>query len=177
MSASDVEAEARRGRLELLAIVRGLEALDQPSRVTLVTPSRYVLRGLSDGLSEWRERGWRWERFGSLVPIRDQDLWRRLDHALQIHAVECCRWEFNGAETAGGHGASEAAIAGGVKTTVRPGRSPAERPLRRAAATAYREASPGSIRPKSSRRLPSVLRQVMAAMGQSLAVAPQRAAS
>jgi ribonuclease HI len=89
--ATDVEPDTKVNRLELLAVVRGLEALDQPSRVTLLTRSRYVSRGISRGLSQWRDREWRWERFGKLVPIRDHDLWRRLDRALAIHHVECCR--------------------------------------------------------------------------------------
>lgn len=88
--AADVEPGARRTRLELLAVVRGLEALDQPSRVTLLAQSRYVRRGIQRGLSQWRERHWRWERFGRLVPMRDDDLWRRVDRALEFHDVECC---------------------------------------------------------------------------------------
>ena len=92
-SAGDVEPETRRSRLELLAVVRGLEALDQPSRVTLVTRSRYVARGVRRDLGPWRERNWRWERFGQLVPIRDHDLWQRVDRALQFHQLECIAWE------------------------------------------------------------------------------------
>ncbi len=94
-AAADVEPATDRGRLELLAVVRGLEALDQPSRVTLLTRSRYVSRGIRRGLSQWRERGWRWERFGQLVPVRDHDLWRRVDRALRIHQVECCPWQWD----------------------------------------------------------------------------------
>jgi ribonuclease HI len=94
-SAGDVEYEARTGRLELLAVVRGLEALDQPSRVTLVTRSRYVARGIRRELGHWRSSRWRWERFGQLVPIRDYDLWQRVDRALQFHDVSCVRWPFS----------------------------------------------------------------------------------
>jgi ribonuclease HI len=92
-SAADLEPEARATRLELLAVVRGLEALDQPSRVTLVTRSRYVARGIRRELNHWRDRSWRWERFGTLVPIRDHDLWQRVDRALQFHTVECVAWD------------------------------------------------------------------------------------
>lgn len=91
-SAADTEHETRASRLELLAVVRGLEALDQPSRVTLLTRSRYVRRGIRRELNHWRDRRWRWERFGKLVPIRDHDLWQRIDRALQYHQVECCAW-------------------------------------------------------------------------------------
>jgi ribonuclease HI len=92
LTATDAEAASRPSRLELLAVVRGLEALDQPSRVTLLTRSRYVSRGLRRELTHWRDRRWRWERFGQLVPIRDHDLWQRVDRALEFHKVECCNW-------------------------------------------------------------------------------------
>jgi ribonuclease HI len=103
-SAADSEHETRASRLELLAVVRGLEALGQPSRVTLLTRSRYVRRGIRRELNQWRERRWRWERFGNVVPIRDHDLWQRVDRALQYHQLECCAWtndsEAAAAETA-----------------------------------------------------------------------------
>ena len=81
-------------RLELLAVVRGLEALDESAHVTLVTKSRYVSRGLRLGLTEWRANGWQWERFGQVVPIRDCDLWKRIDRALAFHEVDCRLWRF-----------------------------------------------------------------------------------
>ena len=73
IEAADAEPDVRGERLELLAVVRGLEALDQPSSVTLVTDSRYVNGGLQFGLEEWRSNGWRWERFGEMVPIKNLD--------------------------------------------------------------------------------------------------------
>ena len=82
--ATDEELESEEGRLALLAVVRGLEALEQPSRVTVVTPSRYVSRGFLFGLEEWRENGWRWERFGEMTPIKNRDLWQRIDRAMQV---------------------------------------------------------------------------------------------
>jgi ribonuclease HI len=94
LSACDCEAAECSDRLELLAVVRGLEALDQPASVTLVTKSRYVSRGLKRGLADWRANGWQWERFGRVVPVRDHDLWRRVDRALQFHQVECRLWQF-----------------------------------------------------------------------------------
>jgi ribonuclease HI len=95
--ASDSEPAALGERLELLAVVRGLEALDQPSRITLVTSSRYVRRGLAYGLQEWRKNGWSWEWYGQMVPVKNRDLWQRLDGALKIHRVECRRWRLDAA--------------------------------------------------------------------------------
>jgi ribonuclease HI len=94
-STTDSEPANSRSRLELLAVVRGLEALDQPSQVTLVTRSRYVTRGIGRELNQWREKQWHWERFGRQVPIRDRDLWQRVDRALEFHQVECVRWRFD----------------------------------------------------------------------------------
>jgi ribonuclease HI len=92
-AAADSEANSRRSRLELLAVVRGLEAIDCPARVTLLTQSPYVSRGIRRQLAQWREHKWCWERFGELVPILDQDLWQRVDRALSFHQVECCAWQ------------------------------------------------------------------------------------
>jgi ribonuclease HI len=89
LEVEDEEPNVGGDRLDLLAVVRGLEALDQPSRVTLVTSSRYVARGFRYGLGEWRENGWQWERFGQMAPVRNGDLWQRVDRALQYHRVDC----------------------------------------------------------------------------------------
>lgn len=97
--AADEEPDAEPERLELLAVVRGLEALNQPSRVTLVTPSRYVSRGFRFGLNDWRENDWQWERFGIMAPIKNGDLWRRVDRAMRYHRVECRTWRFDLPET------------------------------------------------------------------------------
>ncbi len=89
LEATDTEPGVQGERLELLSIVRGLEALEQPSRVTLVTPSPYVREGIRRGLFEWRHNGWRWESFGRMVPVKDLDLWQRVDRALEYHNVDC----------------------------------------------------------------------------------------
>jgi ribonuclease HI len=93
IEASDEEPGLRKERLELLAVVRGLEALDQPSRVTLVTSSQRITRGFRSGLEEWRNCRWRWERDGRWVPIKNRDLWQRVDRALSFHRVECRTWQ------------------------------------------------------------------------------------
>jgi len=89
LTAEDVEPGVCGERLELLTIVRGLEALDQPSRVTLMTSSSYVREGIRRGVVEWRKNGWRWERFGQMVPVKNLDLWQRVDRAMQFHQVDC----------------------------------------------------------------------------------------
>lgn len=92
VTASDLVDETSSARTELLALVRGLEAADAPANVRLFTSSGYISRGLSRGLAQWRSQSWHWERFGRRVPIRDCDLWQRVDHALAFHHVECRVW-------------------------------------------------------------------------------------
>ncbi len=104
--AYDDEPDVGGERLELLAVVRGLEALPQPARVTLVTPSRYVNRGIAQGLPEWRHNDWQWEHFGEMVPVKNRDLWQRVDRALDFHQVQCRSWRFDLP-----HGAPAAAVA------------------------------------------------------------------
>lgn len=89
LEVADSESVDAADRLALLCVVRGLEALEQPSRVTLVTTSRYVMRGLKYGLDSWRESGYCWERFGVQKPVRNADLWKRVDGALGYHGVSC----------------------------------------------------------------------------------------
>lgn len=90
---SDSEPDIIGNRLALLAVLRGLEALDQPSQVTLHSSSRYVLRGFRYGLPAWRMNRWCWERFGVMEPVSNADLWQRIDHALQYHRVGCYAWK------------------------------------------------------------------------------------
>jgi ribonuclease HI len=92
VTASDLVDEASATRMELLALVRGLEAAEAPANVRLFTSSGYISRGLARGLTQWRSQRWHWERFGRRVPIRDCDLWQRVDHALGFHTVDCRLW-------------------------------------------------------------------------------------
>jgi ribonuclease HI len=91
-------------RLALLSIARGLEALENPSRVLLVTPSSYVREGIRRGLSEWRKNGWRWECFGQMVPVKNLDLWQRVDRAMQFHQVDCRMYRLDPAHRGGSEG-------------------------------------------------------------------------
>ena len=92
---ADVEPDIWGERLDLLTVVRALESLDQPSRVTLIGCTRYVEQGILYGLAEWRENGWRWEYFGQMAPVRDADLWQRMDRILQFHRVDCGQRRFD----------------------------------------------------------------------------------
>jgi len=106
--AEDVEPTVRGERLELLSVVRGLESLEEPSRVTLMTACTYIREGIRHGLAEWRTNGWRWERFGQMVPIKDLDLWQRVDRAMQYHRVDCRTYRFDSPHKVGSNTANAA---------------------------------------------------------------------
>lgn len=77
-------------RLTLLAAVRGLESIDGPASVTLISSNRYLIRSLSDSLPRWRSNGFMWEHFGRRIDVQHADLWRRIDRAIAIHFVQAC---------------------------------------------------------------------------------------
>ncbi|MEM7623073.1 MAG: ribonuclease HI [Planctomycetota bacterium] len=70
------ERETTNNRMELTAVIRGLEALSRPSRVHLYSDSKYVLNGLEKWIHGWKKKGW---KTASKQPVKNEDLWRRLD--------------------------------------------------------------------------------------------------
>lgn len=90
---SDFEANHFGDRVALLAVVRGLEAIPEPSRVVLLTPSRYILNGIRHGLCAWEDQDFKIERLGRRVAVRNRDLWSRVAHAQQFHRISAkyCR--------------------------------------------------------------------------------------
>lgn len=91
----DQEPDVSGERLELLTVVRALESLDQPSRVTLMTPDPYIRQGIRYGLPDWRASGWRWEFYGRMVPVKHGDLWQRMDQAMRYHQIELSKWRID----------------------------------------------------------------------------------
>jgi ribonuclease HI len=78
-------------RMELTAVVRGLEALKRHSHVELFTDSVYVGKGISEWLPKWKANNWRRKEKSKLVPIANEELWRELDRLLANHAVKYTR--------------------------------------------------------------------------------------
>ena len=72
-------------RMEMMAAISALESLKEPCAVTLYTDSVYVKQGLNEWLPGWKARGW---RTADKKPVKNQDLWQRLDAAAQRHQVE-----------------------------------------------------------------------------------------
>jgi ribonuclease HI len=98
--AADVETDVFGERLELLTLIRALESLDQPSRVTLVGSTNYLRQGIQYGMPQWRTEDWLWEWFGQMVPVKNADLWQRLDRLMAFHQVECRQRRIDGAHQA-----------------------------------------------------------------------------
>jgi ribonuclease HI len=78
-------------RMELTAVVQGLEALKRRSHVELFTDSVYVGKGISEWLPKWKANGWRRKEKNKLVPIANEELWRELDRLLAKHEVKYTR--------------------------------------------------------------------------------------
>ncbi|MEL6896072.1 MAG: hypothetical protein AAFP90_08220 [Planctomycetota bacterium] len=77
-------------RLALLAAVRGMEAIDGQSQITLISANNYLIRSLGSPLDRWRENDFMWNQFGQTMEVQNADLWRRIDRALNIHDVSAC---------------------------------------------------------------------------------------
>jgi len=75
-------------RMELMAAIQALEALKKPCRVELHTDSCYVMDGISQWIHGWKARGW---KTAAKAPVKNEDLWRRLDEARLRHEVDW-RW-------------------------------------------------------------------------------------
>ena len=72
-------------RMELTAAIKGLEALSrEPCRVVLTTDSQYLKNGITQWLSEWKSRGW---KTANKRPVKNVDLWQRLDGVVAKHQV------------------------------------------------------------------------------------------
>jgi ribonuclease HI len=78
-------------RMELTAVVRGLEALKKPSHVKLMTDSVYVGKGLSEWMPKWKANGWRRREGSQWKEVKNEDLWRRLDELIAQHRVTYIR--------------------------------------------------------------------------------------
>ena len=87
---SGAERATTNNRMELMAVIEGLTALTQPTIVHLYSDSQYVLKGLEEWVAQWKARGW---KTAAKKPVKNAELWRRLDelrqeHTLHFHWIE-----------------------------------------------------------------------------------------
>lgn len=78
------EPATTNNRMELTAAIEALESLREPCRVTLTTDSEYLRKGITEWLAAWKRKGWKTSR---KQPVKNVDLWQRLDRAAQRHEV------------------------------------------------------------------------------------------
>ena len=81
---SGADAETTNNRMELTAVIRGLEALKKSCTVDVYTDSKYVQQGVTHWLAGWKAKGW---KTAAKKPVKNQDLWQELDALLQKHEV------------------------------------------------------------------------------------------
>lgn len=87
MEGSGGEAVTTNNKMELTAAIRGLEMLRRPCQVTLFADSTYVGQGLSSWMAGWKRRGWKRKEGSQLKPVKNIELWQKLDELLQKHRV------------------------------------------------------------------------------------------
>ena len=79
------EEETTNNRMELMAAIRALELLSRPCDVDLTTDSQYVRRGILEWMDDWKKRDW---KTAAKKPVKNKDLWQRLDRAIQPHRID-----------------------------------------------------------------------------------------
>ena len=78
------EIKTTNNRMELMAAISALEALDDNTKVTIITDSTYITKGMTEYISRWKENNW---RNAQKKPVKNDDLWKRLDKAREGHDV------------------------------------------------------------------------------------------
>jgi ribonuclease HI len=79
------EKETTNNRMELMAAICSLEQLKRPCKIVLTTDSQYVRQGITEWMAGWKQRGW---KTAAKKPVKNKDLWQRLDDAVSQHDVE-----------------------------------------------------------------------------------------
>ena len=82
------EVETTNNRMELMAAIRGLQALKRPAKVIITTDSQYVRQGITEWIFNWQKRNW---QTANKKPVKNADLWQQLLSASEAHEIEW-RW-------------------------------------------------------------------------------------
>jgi len=79
------ERDTTNNRMELMAAIKGLQALTRPSKIILTTDSKYVMQGITEWILNWKKCGW---KTANKKPVKNVDLWQSLDKEIQQHTIE-----------------------------------------------------------------------------------------
>ena len=77
--------ETTNNRMELTGAIEALKALKKPAHVQFYTDSEYLRKGITEWIRTWKRKGW---KTAGKKPVKNQDLWRQLDSAIQLHEIE-----------------------------------------------------------------------------------------
>jgi len=81
------EAETTNNRMELMAVIAGLRALNRATSVEIVSDSTYVLQGMSSWMKNWKVNGWKRREGGKFKEVKNVDLWQELDRLITVHEL------------------------------------------------------------------------------------------
>ena len=79
------EPETTNNRMELMAVIQGLSALQRACEVTVTSDSTYVLKGIQEWMPNWKKSGW---KTASKKPVKNVDLWQQLDQLVELHSID-----------------------------------------------------------------------------------------
>ncbi len=79
------ERQTTNNRMELMAVIAALEAMKRPERIRITVDSQYVKQGVERWMARWKRNGW---KTAAGAPVKNQDLWERLDQAIAPHRVD-----------------------------------------------------------------------------------------
>lgn len=78
------EDETTNNRMEMMAVIKALEAMSKPAPIDLYTDSKYVQQGINEWLEGWKAKGW---KTAAKKPVKNKDLWERIDSLIGTHNV------------------------------------------------------------------------------------------
>lgn len=79
------ERDTTNNRMELMAVIKALESINRQCTIKVTSDSQYVLKGISEWMVNWKKRGW---KTAAKKPVKNVDLWQRLDKACETHNIE-----------------------------------------------------------------------------------------
>lgn len=91
MEKSGGERETTNNRMELMAVIQGLQTLSRACRIELFTDSVYVGKGMTEWMPNWKKNNWQRKEGKQWKPVKNDDLWKQLDEQLQKHRVKYTR--------------------------------------------------------------------------------------
>jgi len=87
MEKTGATLQTTNNQMELQALIEGLQSLQRPTRVHVVTDSTYLKQGLTEWIQNWKRRGWKRKTSNGLKPVKNVEQWKQLDELTQIHQL------------------------------------------------------------------------------------------